>query len=189
MSLKACILGILALRDMTGYELKNTFDRSVSYVWSSSSTQIYAALKSLAKDDLVESVLVLQESKPNKRVYKITPEGLNHLQEWLISPAEPRFERNDFLVRIFFANYIEEIQVQEIMEQNLASMKQQVQELQEIRTRVTNRPSQNAQARLYQLMCLDIRVAGLDGMIKETDRQLEHIRSVLPKPAKEQPVE
>lgn len=179
MSLKACILGILALRDMTGYDLKNTFDRSVSYVWSSSSTQIYTALKSLAEDGSVQSDLIVQESKPNKRVYRITPKGLSYLEEWLMSPTEPRLAKDDFLVRVFFANQIDDIQALQVLEQNLANMELQVKELQEIRTRVTSRPSQNARARLYQLMSLDLRVSGLNGMIAETRRQMEQIRSLI----------
>jgi DNA-binding PadR family transcriptional regulator len=179
MSLQACILGLLALRPMTGYELKNTFDRSVSYNWSASATQIYSTLKTLAKNGLVESHLVVQESKPNKRVYQITPEGLSFLKDWLTAPAEPRLAKDVFLVRVFFANYVDDGRALQILEQYLASMEKQVEELLEIRNRVNSRPSHNPRARFYQLMALDLRVAGLNGMIAEARRQMEQIRNNL----------
>ncbi|WP_102348403.1 PadR family transcriptional regulator [Bacillus sp. Marseille-P3661] len=175
MSLKACILGLLSLRDMTGYELYKTFENSVSYNWSSSRTQIYTALKTLNKSGLVESDLIVQISKPNKKVYRITPEGKKSLEEWLMAPAENRLAKDEFLVRVFFANYIDDSKAMEILENNLNSMEQQVEELGEIRKRITRRPSKNPRARTYQLMALDLRVSGLKGMIDETQRQMEEI--------------
>ncbi len=180
MSLKACILGLLSLRDMTGYELNNTFENSVSYNWSSSRTQIYTALKSLDKSGLVESDLIVQVTKPNKKVYRITPEGKEYLEDWLMAPAESRLAKDEFLVRMFFANHVGDRNALEILEKNLNSMERQVKELEDIRTRVTSRPSQNPSARVYQLMALDLRVAGLNGMIAEARRQMEEINTKLP---------
>jgi len=177
MSLKACILGLLSLRSMTGYELKNTFDRSVAYNWSSSGTQIYTALKSLEQKGLVKSDLVVQESKPNKRVYQITPQGKAYLEEWLKTPMEFQFAKDEFLVRVFFTNHIDDSQALQILEQHLALMERQVQELQNIRARVTSRPSNNPRARFYQLMALDLRVASLTSMIAEARRQMEQLKS------------
>ena len=177
MSLKACILGLLSLRSMTGYELKSTFDRSISYNWSSSSTQIYTALKGLEREGFVKSELVVQESKPNKRVYQITPEGSRFLEEWLMSPMEFKYAKDEFLVRVFFSNLIDDSQAVAILEQNLANMEKQVEELTYIRKRVTSRPSQNPRARHYQLMALDLRVAGLNGVITEARRQIMQMKS------------
>jgi DNA-binding PadR family transcriptional regulator len=175
MSLKACILGLLSLRDMTGYELNSTFEKSVSYNWSSSRTQIYSALRSLNAAGLVESDLVVQISKPNKKVYKITPEGKQYLEDWLMAPAETRLAKDEFLVRMFFANYVDESVALEILQKNLLSMEQQVQELEVIRSRITKRPSKNPLARKFQLMSLDLRVAGLKGMITEARRHIKEI--------------
>ncbi|WP_017729101.1 PadR family transcriptional regulator [Halalkalibacterium ligniniphilum] len=173
MSLKACILGLLSLQNMTGYELNKTFESSISYNWSSSRTQIYTALRSLDKNGLVESDLIVQHTKPNKKVYRITSKGRNFLEEWLLSPTDSSFAKDEFLIRVFFANHLDNNKALLILEQNLASMESQVQKLNEIRTEITNQASSDP----FQLMTLDLRVAGLNGMITETRRQMKLLQS------------
>ena len=48
---------------------------------------------------------VIQEEKPNKKVYTITQEGKEELLKWLLSPDIGRGSemRSPFLMRIFFA--------------------------------------------------------------------------------------
>ena len=80
MALKFGILGLLATRPMSGYDLKGTFDQSVSYVWNASGSQIYSALRELERNGYVQAELVVQESRPNKKIYSITPAGLEALE-------------------------------------------------------------------------------------------------------------
>ncbi|MBA3728896.1 MAG: PadR family transcriptional regulator, partial [Actinobacteria bacterium] len=44
MSLRHALLGLLAERPMSGYDLTKVFDSSLAYVWSAKHSQIYPEL-------------------------------------------------------------------------------------------------------------------------------------------------
>jgi PadR family transcriptional regulator AphA len=102
--LKYVLLGFLNYTPMTGYELKQLMDESTSNFWHAKQSQIYATLKKLEEDGIVESHVEAQEERPDRRVYEITEAGRNDLNLWLAQPEtelDPRKE--SFLVKLFFA--------------------------------------------------------------------------------------
>ncbi|WP_100366102.1 PadR family transcriptional regulator [Diaminobutyricimonas aerilata] len=103
MSLRHCILALVDLRPMTGYDLKKAFDGSVAHFWSADQAQIYRTLARLEADGLVEVEVIPQAGKPDRREHRITAEGSSELSRWLRSPAEHEPDREPFLARIFFA--------------------------------------------------------------------------------------
>jgi DNA-binding PadR family transcriptional regulator len=102
MSLKHTLLGFLNYYPMTGYELKKFFDTSVAHFWNAEQSQIYAALKQLEAEDLVEMRVEMQTDRPNRKVYSITEDGRDELLEWLATPAEPEQVREPLLIKLFF---------------------------------------------------------------------------------------
>jgi DNA-binding PadR family transcriptional regulator len=101
-SLRNALLGVLSLREMSGYDIKRNFDRAVHFVWNASDSQIYRELRSMEKDGLITSRLVHQEGKPNKRLYQLTSDGVSCLDDWLVSPVESPYGKDSFLMRLFF---------------------------------------------------------------------------------------
>ena len=103
MNLKTVLLGFLAREDLTGYELKHLMERSVGYFFGASYASIYPALKGLEEAGLVRSTLVVQEERPNKKVYEITPPGRALFRERLAqeSPADDNY-RSELLMHLFF---------------------------------------------------------------------------------------
>jgi len=100
------ILGMLAQRPRSGYDIKRYVDRSTRHFWAASYGQIYPDLKRLAEAGLVEG-----ESTPSggrrRTVFTITEKGCGALFEWLTSPAEPVEEvRDEALLKIFFADLL-----------------------------------------------------------------------------------
>ena len=92
-TLRYIILGLLGAHPMSGYDIKRAFDRSLATYWNAGNSQIYTTLKVLATRGLVSSDLVLQEGRPNRRVYRLTPTGRAALDAWLVEtvpPASPR---------------------------------------------------------------------------------------------------
>lgn len=79
MTLEDGILGSLAIKPLSGYEIKKLFDISAAYFWPADQTQIYRTLKKMAKNGLVE----LKEQKKgrtvDKKVYAITDDGRSQL--------------------------------------------------------------------------------------------------------------
>jgi DNA-binding PadR family transcriptional regulator len=100
---EAAILGLVAEGELSGYDLQRRVERSVGYVWKPARSQIYAVLPRLVKRGLAVSRRVRQDTRPDKHLYRITPEGLVALREWLeLAPLEPEAERI-LLIKLFFA--------------------------------------------------------------------------------------
>jgi len=106
-SLRNALLGVLSLREMSGYDIKRSFDHAVHFVWNAADSQIYRELRDMEKRGLISSRLVQQDGKPNKRIYTVTADGLEALDEWLRSPAEAPFDKEPFLMRLFFMGRVE----------------------------------------------------------------------------------
>ncbi len=105
MSLQHAILGILQNEPMTGYDLKTKcFDGTIAHFWPADQAQIYRTLDKLAEDGFLNYQITYQEGKPNRKVYRITPDGENELSRWLLTPQAITVYREPFLIQLFFAN-------------------------------------------------------------------------------------
>lgn len=85
MSLRNAILGLLHYADMSGYDLYRYFDHSIGHYWSTEHTQIYRALSALAREGSVAYTQVEQSGRPDKKVYRLTPQGETAFRQWLES--------------------------------------------------------------------------------------------------------
>ena len=99
--LKHGILGLLNYGDMTGYEIMTAFRDSLSHFWTAQTSQIYRELQVLEKAGWIESSLVEQRNRPDKKVLSITREGRNELTRWL-KEEQPSNVRMSFLLNTFF---------------------------------------------------------------------------------------
>ena len=99
MVLKYALLGLLAARPMTGYDLTRNFENMVAHVWSALHSQIYPALHELAADGLIEQTA---SGPRRKRIYAITPAGLAAVRDWLGTTEPDRRSRNEAMLRTFF---------------------------------------------------------------------------------------
>jgi DNA-binding PadR family transcriptional regulator len=118
-SLKHAVLGVLSMREMSGYDIKRHFDRAVHFVWNASDSQIYRELRGMERDGLIASRLVYQESKPNKRLYQVTEAGVAELDAWLVSPAEKPYSKEPFLLRLFFMARVPDADARKVLEARL----------------------------------------------------------------------
>jgi DNA-binding PadR family transcriptional regulator len=73
--LEVALLALLSIRPMTGYEILRHHARALEPWWETPRTQIYPKLRELQRRGLIEHEYVVQESKPNKRLYSIGPAG------------------------------------------------------------------------------------------------------------------
>ncbi len=100
--LKHGILGLLNYHTLTGYEIMLVFRDSLHFFWSAQTSQIYRELQTLETRGWVEKTTVPQQSKPDKNIYDITPEGRRELLRWL-SDEEPTLNsRSQILMKVFF---------------------------------------------------------------------------------------
>lgn len=105
MNIQNVILGFLVENPMSGYDIKQMMENSVSYFFEASYGAIYPALKRMEKDMLIEKEVVQQEGKPNKNLFVITSKGKEVFRTYMESPLNPTLIRSDLLIRIFFGQY------------------------------------------------------------------------------------
>jgi PadR family transcriptional regulator, regulatory protein AphA len=102
------VLGILALRPQTGYEIKKLMERSTRYFWNENYGQIYPHLNQLLQNQDVTMQIIEQEGKPARKVYTITEQGKQTLTNWLRNPLEISVleSKNELLLRLFLGNHV-----------------------------------------------------------------------------------
>ena len=107
MSLKHGLLGLLNYYPMTGYQLDKKFKETLGYFWQAKASQIYRELDAMEQNGWLTSERVIQDSKPNKRVYSITAEGRAEFVDWLSLPEtytnNAMHIKSAFLMRVFFS--------------------------------------------------------------------------------------
>jgi DNA-binding PadR family transcriptional regulator len=95
------LLALLAKEPAHGYQLKTMLERTFGEAYPSPNIgQIYVTLQRLAKDGLVSCQDVEQSSRPNKRVYELTPAGQEALAAWLDEPSDGPRIRDDFFMKL-----------------------------------------------------------------------------------------
>jgi PadR family transcriptional regulator, regulatory protein AphA len=97
------VLGLLSAGEQSGYDLKKRADSSVGYFWTPAKSRIYAILPRLVEAGLVRRRNVRQRGRPDKQLYRLTPEGRRALVSWLArGPVEPDPERHLLLLKLYF---------------------------------------------------------------------------------------
>jgi DNA-binding PadR family transcriptional regulator len=98
------VLALLADRPAHGYEIKRGLEqRFGSVVAPLNAGQVYTTLQRLQRDELVADDAVAQSGRPDKRVYRLTAAGRRALEEWLGVPSAPTRLRDDFFMKLVFA--------------------------------------------------------------------------------------
>lgn len=105
MALAHAILACLLDRSLSGYDLAQQFDSSVGYFWAASHQQIYRELSKLEQQGWIAAETILQTGKPDKKLYRITELGKQHLKAWMTEASDPSPIKDDLLVKIF-AGYL-----------------------------------------------------------------------------------
>jgi DNA-binding PadR family transcriptional regulator len=100
MALEHAILVSLAEKTASGYDLARRFDASIGHFWKASHQQIYKVLGRMESDKWVESHLVAQDNRPDKKVYSITGEGRDELHRWSSLPTPIEALRSEFAVKM-----------------------------------------------------------------------------------------
>ncbi len=110
------LLGLLAIREMSGYQLAAFADKSLGYFWPMHRSLVYRELRRLEQLGYVAGTDIRQQRVPDKRVYRLTGRGHRALVDWLIRPGfQPPQQRNEFLVKLFFARQLDTAQVQALL--------------------------------------------------------------------------
>ena len=107
MSLRHALLGVLVARPMSGYELSQFFDSSTGWVWTAPHSQIYPLLGRMENDGVIEAEDQVRGTRLKRKVYSVTPDGLEELKEWIGTPHPTPGSRDPVLTQALLFDMIE----------------------------------------------------------------------------------
>jgi len=109
MSLEYLLLGSLALKPQTGYDLKKFLD-TFGRFWRSNTqlSQIYRTMGRMVKDGWVEFQVTHRDGLPDFKTYRLTEDGAAVFVDWLSSPYVPpsRFTDPEFSLRFHYSGFL-----------------------------------------------------------------------------------
>ena len=104
-ALEHALLVSLTEHSGSGYELARRFDKSIGFFQSATHQQIYRVLKRMDESGWVDAEVVAQDSRPDKKVYRVSAAGRAELERWIAEPTEPNHLRNELAVKIRAAQH------------------------------------------------------------------------------------
>jgi DNA-binding PadR family transcriptional regulator len=94
---EAAVLAQLAMEgERSGYDLSKLVAKSIGHVWKPARSGLYAVLPRLERAGLVRSRVVVQATRPDRKLYKLTRAGREALEAWL-ETVEPGATESFFL--------------------------------------------------------------------------------------------
>lgn len=129
MALRYALIGLLASRPSSGYELTKRFAASMAHVWPAGHSQIYPELARLVADDLIEQT---GDGPRGKKTYAATATGVVALREWMRSTTPDYGVRSDAQLRDFFLWTLPPTEAIAHIERDMAVYRGRLQELQQL---------------------------------------------------------
>ncbi|MGZ4886636.1 MAG: PadR family transcriptional regulator [Candidatus Aminicenantales bacterium] len=97
------LLGLLSIRPMSGYDIRDFISKGLSHFWNESYGNIYPGLRRLTEEGLVTRKTERGKGSPDRHVYSLTPRGRDVLLEWLQAETEEEPPvRSELLLKTFF---------------------------------------------------------------------------------------
>ncbi|MBD0381310.1 PadR family transcriptional regulator [Paenibacillus sedimenti] len=151
------ILGLLLIRNLTQYDIKNVLQQKVSPFFSASLGSIQAALKKLESNGHVELTEVV-ESGRRKKIYAINNLGRQYFMDWMLSSIAPNRLEQDVTTRLFFLGFMPQPKRVELVKAVVTHLESTVHEFEASFTEATQKevPEHLKQVVKYQLKTLDL---------------------------------
>lgn len=100
------VLGMLTIAPMSGYGLRKAIAESVGHFWQESYGQLYPTLRRLVAERLVEARATRGGPGRPGAIYHVTAAGRAALASWLALPPLMETQRNELLLKVFFAGAV-----------------------------------------------------------------------------------
>jgi PadR family transcriptional regulator AphA len=180
--LSHAILGFLDYRPMSGYDLKKFFDQSVAHFWSATQSHIYKALENLEQNGLVESQIIQQEGKPNRKQYNITDAGKAELRHWVSTPLPVESKREAWLIQVFFAHHLNNEEITSLFENRIERLRASLSQCQLAQKNIDQNSQRGDMKRLQSLwqLTLDYGIDYYENEINWLEKTLPIVRKLPP---------
>ena len=152
------LLGALMSGPKHGYDIIQFLEAGLGPTWRVSTSQLYALLKKLDSEGLVESAVQTQNTRPSKRVFSIMPAGKHYFLEWLNRPTDHvRDLRIEFLAKLYFFHALGHPGGDALVKNQIGLLKQIKEDL---------RQKRQSEEDEYQRLVYGFRIATLAGWLE-----------------------
>jgi DNA-binding PadR family transcriptional regulator len=166
MTVKHALLGLLAEKPRHGYELHAAFEAlsGGNRFWELKLAQVYATLERLREAGFVECTSDLGEGEaPDRRVYALTPAGMDALNSWYVRGITGEHERDEFYIKLMVAISTGYGEPYRILSAQRAYTYQRLHQV------THRRNALNAQVELAQVLLLDKAIMYLEADLRWLD--------------------
>ncbi|GEO47458.1 PadR family transcriptional regulator [Companilactobacillus kimchii] len=143
-TLQYMILGLLTRQPMTGYDIKQIFDKEKAEFWTAPFSQIYPELNRLLNKELI-SLVESTEINSRRKVYQLTKLGTDTFMDWLKLPLSPeitQLNNDDFILRLHFLGKEQIDILKALLEMRERTLKLELAELELELSEVVHHPEQ-----------------------------------------------
>jgi DNA-binding PadR family transcriptional regulator len=145
MSLRYALLGLLADRPYSGWQLLKQFEGSLAYAWPALHSQIYPELARLREAGLIEQT---GEGPRGAKEYTLTETGREEIERWLRETTPSRNTRDEALLRVFFLWLLDPDEAAEYLDREVEFQQRLLADLE----RIASSPARDdAKERSYRL--------------------------------------
>ncbi len=94
------LMARLAQIECTGYELSLVMGPPRNFLWEAKHSQIYPVLAELKRAGCVTYSRITQETRPDKKIYRLTDRGWERLRQWARQGPTRTPVRNEFFMKL-----------------------------------------------------------------------------------------
>ena len=106
LSFEYALLGFLRSGPLHGYQIYQELrdPSGLGLIWRLKQSQLYALLARLEDEGYISAELQVQETRPTRKEYHLTPQGQDAFLKWVQNPVPvARRIRQEFLAKLYFA--------------------------------------------------------------------------------------
>jgi len=129
MSHRYLILGLLMERPLSGYAINKYIQSRLYPLVSASFGNVYPTLHRLLDDRRVRLEIVPQADRPDLKIYHLAESGRQELYAWLRQPTTAHDTRREFLLKLYFARYLDPQEIRVMLMARRGAIETQVQTL------------------------------------------------------------
>jgi PadR family transcriptional regulator AphA len=129
LKLEHLLLGVLAMRPATGYDLKKYMDTHGRFLRANTQmSQVYRSLTGMEQRGWVVHDVEPRPGATDAKRYRLTEEGSTVFLDWLTGPYRPptRFEEPDLQARLAFAGFMTREDLLRLLDTELEARTQEV---------------------------------------------------------------
>jgi PadR family transcriptional regulator AphA len=164
-------LGLLNQQPMSGYDIKRYLKILSWLIDGPSYGNIYSSLRVLLQEGLVTMEVVPQENRPSRKVYSITEEGRQVLQEWAEQPIAENPSLKAFVMRLTLAGSFSQAKLIAHLEQRREQVSVHQVALQETAASLVDAPDEQRLMLEYGMALAASELQWIDGAVDRLSKR------------------